>query len=86
MGKTYYKIIFHFTQGPSETYNGKSYIKNGEKMAGFCSWEPKLFKSEFQAEKTAKRLLDQCINCSEYFERYEIVPVAEGEITNWARF
>ena len=83
MEKTLYKIIFYFTNGPAEVYNGKQYYRDGKNYAGFCSWEPKLFKSKFQANKTANRLITQCINCSENLDHYEIIEVNETDIKNW---
>ena len=68
-----YKIVFHFYNSPDEVYSGKHYQVNGEKYAAFCAWEPKLFKSAYMADKVAKRLIDQCINCAEGLDIYEII-------------
>lgn len=74
-----YKIVFHFYNGPDEIYSGKSYYVNKEKYATFCSWTPKLFKSEYMAHKVAKRLLEQCPNCYEGSDGYSIEEVDESD-------
>lgn len=70
-----YKIVFYYHDMHStETYSGGSYIYQGEKFACLDNRNPKLYKTEGIAKRSAQRLYEsRCVNLPYDFDDYWIV-------------